>query len=85
MTKQNSDKKVSKSYLKRLLDILTEEPKCWDNIIDTMILNWDDKKIFDYSQVIKNGIIRGIKLNKIEKVVVPEIKTKYKDHLYKLA
>ena len=85
MTKQNSDKKVSKSYLKRLLDILTEEPKCWDNIIDTMILNWDDKKIFDYSQVIKNGIIRGIKLNKIEKVSVPEIKTKYKDHLYKLA
>ena len=80
-----TEKKVSKSYLTRLLDILTEEPTCWDNIIDTMILNWHDKKIFDSNQLIKNGIIKGIKLNKIEKVSVPEIKTKYKDHLYKLA
>ena len=79
-----TEKKVSKSYLTRLLDILTVEPKCWNNIIDTMILNWDDKKIFDSRQLIKNGIIRGIKLNKIEKVPVIEIKTKYKDHLYKL-
>ena len=78
------EKKVSKSYLTRLLEILTEEPKCWDNIINTIILNWDDKKVFDSSQLIKNGIIKGIKLNKIEIISVPEIKTKYKDHLYKL-
>lgn len=44
MTIQQTKKKVSKSYLTRLLDILTDEPTCWDKIIDTMILNWDDKK-----------------------------------------
>ena len=39
---------------------------------------------FDSTQLIKNGIIRGIKLNKIEKIEDPTIKTKYKGHIYKI-
>ena len=45
--------------------------------------NWDGFKEFDSKQLIKNGI-RGIKLNKIEKIDDPTIKTKYLGHIYKI-
>ena len=50
----------------------------------TLYNNWDDSKEFDSAQLIKNGIIRGIKVDRIEKIEVPNIKTKYLGHNYKI-
>jgi hypothetical protein len=79
--------KVTKSYLTRVLEVLyvsPEEPISWYILYDKIYENWDDTKKFDSAQLIKNGIIRGIKLNKIEKIEDPTIKTKYKGHIYKI-
>jgi len=56
----------------------------WYILTDLIYDNWDDIKKFDTAQLIKNGIIRGIKLNKIEKIEDPSIKTKYLGHIYKI-
>jgi hypothetical protein len=57
---------------------------CHGILNDLIYDNWDDTKKFDREQLIKNGIIRGIKLNKIEKIEDPTIKTKYLGHIYKI-
>ena len=76
----NKEKKVKKTYLTHILDVLSvspEDPMSWYILTDLIYDNWDDIKEFDTAQLIKNGIIRGIKLNKIEKIEDPSIKTKY--------
>tara|TARA_B100001142_G_scaffold229694_1_gene227844 strand:- start:293 stop:556 length:264 start_codon:yes stop_codon:yes gene_type:complete len=83
----NKEKKVKKTYLTRVLDVLSvypEEPISWYILFDKICENWDDTKEFDSAQLIKNGIIRGIKLNKIEKIEDTNIKTKYLGHIYKM-
>ena len=56
----------------------------WDILWTSIVDNWDDTKVFDLVQLIKNGIIRGIKLEKIEKIEISNVKTKYKGHNYKI-
>ena len=83
----NKEKKVKKTYLRRVLDVLSVSPEdsmSWYILNDLIYDNWDDTKKFDRAQLIKNGIIRGIKLNKIEKIEDPSIKTKYLGHIYKI-
>ena len=83
----NKEKKVKKTYLRRVLDVLSVSPEdsmSWYILNDLIYDNWDDTKKFDRAQLIKNGIIRGIKLNKIEKIEDPTIKTKYLGHIYKI-
>jgi len=83
----NKEKKVSKTYLIRVLEALyvsPEEHMTWNDLYDLVYNNWDDSKDFHRDQLIKNGIIRGINKNKIEKIEVPDIKTKYLGHNYKL-
>ena len=83
----NKEKKVKKTYLRRILDVLSVSPEdsmSWYILNDLIYDNWDDTKKFDRAQLIKNGIIRGIKLNKIEKIEDPTIKTKYIGHIYKI-
>jgi len=83
----NKEKKVKKTYLRRVLDVLSVSPEdsmSWYILNDLIYDNWDDTKKFDRAQLIKNGIIRGIKLNKIEKIEDPTIKTKYIGHIYKI-
>lgn len=83
----NKEKKVKKTYLTRVLDVLSvspEAPMSWYILHDLICNDWDDTKEFDSAQLIKNGIIRGIKLNKIEKIEDPSIKTKYLGHIYKI-
>ena len=36
----------------------------WDILWTSIADNWDDTKVFDLVQLIKNGIIRDIKLEK---------------------
>jgi len=36
----------------------------WDILWTSIVDNWDDTKVFDLVQLIKNGIIRDIKLEK---------------------
>ena len=83
----NKEKKLNKTYLTRVLEALyvsPEEPIEWNNLYDFVYNNWDDTKEFDSAQLIKNGIIRGIKVDRIEKIEVPNIKTKYLGHNYKI-
>jgi hypothetical protein len=83
----NKETKVKKTYLTHVLDVLSvspEEPMSWYLLFDKICDNWDGFKEFDSTQLIKNGIIRGIKLNKIEKIEDPTIKTKYLGHIYKI-
>ena len=83
----NKEKKVKKTYLRRVLDVLSVSPEdsmSWYILNDLIYDNWDATKKFDRAQLIKNGIIRGIKLNKIEKIEDPTIKTKYIGHIYKI-
>ena len=83
----NKEKKVKKTYLTRVLDVLSVSPEdsmSWYILNDLIYDNWDATKKFDRAQLIKNGIIRGIKLNKIEKIEDPTIKTKYLGHIYKI-
>jgi len=78
---------VNKTYLNRILEILIIDPHKsmpWDILCSSIIDNWDDSKAFDHGQLIKNGIIRGIKLDKIEKIEIGNVKTKYKYHNYKI-
>ena len=87
MYRMNKEKKVKKTYLRRVLDVLSVSPEdsmSWYILNDLIYDNWDDTKKFDRAQLIKNGIIRGIKLNKIEKIEDPSIKTKYLGHIYKI-
>jgi len=87
MYRMNKEKKVKKTYLRRVLDVLSVSPEdsmSWYILNDLIYDNWDDTKKFDRAQLIKNGIIRGIKLNKIEKIEDPTIKTKYIGHIYKI-
>ena len=87
MYRMNKEKKVKKTYLRRILDVLSVSPEdsmSWYILNDLIYDNWDDTKKFDRAQLIKNGIIRGIKLNKIEKIEDPTIKTKYIGHIYKI-
>ena len=87
MYRMNKEKKVKKTYLRRVLDVLSVSPEdsmSWYILNDLIYDNWDDTKKFDRAQLIKNGIIRGIKLNKIEKIEDPTIKTKYLGHIYKI-
>ena len=87
MYRMNKEKKVKKTYLRRILDVLSVSPEdsmSWYILNDLIYDNWDDTKKFDRAQLIKNGIIRGIKLNKIEKIEDPTIKTKYLGHIYKI-
>ena len=78
---------VKKTYLNRILEVLiidSDKSMPWDVLCSSIINNWDDTKVFDSAQFIKNGIIRGIKLDKIEKIEIDNVKTKYKDHNYKI-
>jgi hypothetical protein len=87
MYRMNKEKKVKKTYLTRVLDVLSVSPEdsmSWYILNDLIYDNWDATKKFDRAQLIKNGIIRGIKLNKIEKIEDPTIKTKYLGHIYKI-
>jgi len=73
--------------LTRILEVLIIDPDnsmTWDILWTSIVDNWDDTKVFDSTQLIKNGIIRGIKLEKIEKIEISNVKTKYKGHNYKI-
>ena len=59
-------KENRKTYLTRVLEVLSETsetPMSWYLLLDLVYDNWNDTKKFDSAQLIKNGIIRGIKLN----------------------
>lgn len=71
----------------RILEVLIIDPDnsmTWDILWTSIVDNWDDTKVFDSTQLIKNGIIRGIKLEKIEKIEISNVKSKYKGHNYKI-
>ena len=54
----NKEKKVKKTYLTRVLDVLSvspEAPMSWYILLDLIYDNWDGFKEFDSAQLIKNG------------------------------
>ena len=75
--------KAKKTYLKRIEEVLNDIPMDYDNMIDIMKANWDEKKKFNEGYI-TTALRKGMIKNLIAKVDVVGVKTKYKGHQYKL-
>lgn len=76
-------KKNKKTYLTKILEVLTTDPLHWYEFVKPIQDNWDEPTIFK-EEFITKAIIKGINQNKIEKIENNLSKNKYKGHLYKL-
>jgi hypothetical protein len=72
-----------KSYLAKILEILTYEPLGWYELVKDIEDNWEEATFYDERFVIR-ALRRGINEGKLEKIESTTAKTKYKGHQYKL-
>ena len=78
-----SVKRKPKTYLTYILGILEDYPLDWTCLIERLKDEWNEDKVLKEEYIIR-ALIKGIDQGHIEHIEVPEIKTKYKGHQYKL-